>query len=129
MYDGHCLDILEFGVENYKGLADFKGDQPMAGGKPCFYICGDGWEATPQLEATKNFLVDFFRGTVADCVNITGLDRVITAVLDKGKVLLRQYLIRRKKATGGALHKGVHLEECGPSMTLAPRRTALATEE
>jgi len=57
MYDGHVLDILEFGLENYKSLQDFKGAQPAAGGKPCFYICGDEWDSTPLLATAKNFLI------------------------------------------------------------------------
>merc|ERR1712159_383850 len=101
--------MLEFGVENYKGIDAFEVPRPMAGGKACFYVCGDGWDATPALETTKNFLLDFFRGTVAEKVNVAGLDRVITAVIDNGKVFLRQYNIRRKKTPTGGGEKVVDL--------------------
>lgn len=129
MYDGHVLDILEFGVENYKSLKDFKVEQPMAAGKPCFYVCGDDWDSTPELATTKNFLIDFFRGAVVKNLNMRGLDRVLTAALENGKIFLRHYRIRRKKPTNGTERVSVELEECGPSFTLVPRRAAVASEQ
>ena len=62
-YDGHVLDMLEFGVENYKGIDTFKGvEQPMAGSKPCLYFGGNEWENSETLQITKNLLIDLFRG-------------------------------------------------------------------
>merc|ERR1712216_394450 len=80
-------------------------------------------------QTTQNFLIDFFRGTVAEQVNLAGLDRVITAAIDNGKIYLRQYKIRRKKAPVGGGEKVVELDDCGPSMTLIPRRTAIASSD
>jgi len=127
MYDGHVLDILEFGLENYKGLHEFRGEQPNAGGKPCFYVCGDEWDSTPALATTKNMLIDFFRGTVTKKVNMNGVDRALMATLENGKIHMRHYLVRRTKAKSGT-DKAVALTECGPSFTLVPRRTAIAAD-
>ena len=131
MYDGHVLDMLEFGLENYKSLQEFSGAQPVSGGKPCFYIAGDEqeWASTPHLVTTKNFLVDFFRCQVVDKINMRGLDRCLTATLQDGKIYLRHYCVRRKKASTPGGEKGVELNECGPSMTLVPRRSAVAADE
>lgn len=127
-YDGHVLDMLEFGVENYKGIDTFKGvEQPMAGSKPCLYFGGNEWENSETLQITKNLLIDLFRGVEAKQVNLAGLDRVITAVCHDGKIALRHYRICYMKGLTKNGDKPIQLQECGPSMSLTPRRTAIAS--
>lgn len=72
--------------------------------------------------------LDFFRGAVVDKVNLAGIDHVIylTAAGDD-KILFRHYFIRYKKS--GTKIPDVVLEECGPSMDLAVRRTRLASDD
>lgn len=129
-YDGHVLDMLEFGVEKFQPIDSFKGvEQPMLGSKPCMYFAGNQWESSEALETTKSLLLDFFRGVEAKQINMSGLDHVITVMIHDSKILLRHYRIRYMKRVTKTGEKAVQLQECGPSLTLTPRRTAIASAE
>ena len=64
------------------------------------------------------FCKDFFRGQVVEKINMRGLDRVLMACLEDGKIHLRHYCIRRKKATTPG---GAKVNESMRSATLSPR--------
>ena len=54
---------------------------------------------------------------------------MLTACVQDGKIHLRQYCIRKKKAAAAGGEKPLELNECGPSMTLVPRRSMIAAED
>ena len=57
-FDGHVLDMIEMGVENYKSIADIKSESKKAiGSKPCFIFTGDVWETSQVFQKFKNMLV------------------------------------------------------------------------
>eukprot|EP00656_Telonema_subtile_P022041 TRINITY_DN2308_c0_g1_i3.p1 TRINITY_DN2308_c0_g1~~TRINITY_DN2308_c0_g1_i3.p1 ORF type:complete len:311 (+),score=51.68 TRINITY_DN2308_c0_g1_i3:196-1128(+) len=129
-YDGHVLDMLEFGVENFKSMESFKGvEKPMVGSKPCMYFGGSEWEGSEALEVTKSLLLDFFKGVEVKQINLAGLDRIMSFVIMNGKILMRHYRIKYLKGHTMGGERPVRLEECGPSMSLTPRRTAIASGE
>eukprot|EP00658_Telonema_sp_P-2_P077571 TRINITY_DN7042_c0_g1_i2.p1 TRINITY_DN7042_c0_g1~~TRINITY_DN7042_c0_g1_i2.p1 ORF type:complete len:301 (+),score=94.39 TRINITY_DN7042_c0_g1_i2:146-1048(+) len=129
-FDGHVLDMMEFGVTQFKSIESFKGvEQPMLGSKPCMYFGGNEWEGSSVLESAKSLLLDFFKGVEAKQVNLAGLDRVMTVVIVDGKMMLRHYRIRHLKGVTKTGDKPVLLQECGPSLTLTPRRTAIASSD
>jgi hypothetical protein len=41
MFDHHLLDMMEFGIQNYKAISDFKAStQPLYGSKPTIVLIG-----------------------------------------------------------------------------------------
>ena len=139
MFDGHVLDMLEVGVTGVRTMDSFKIPDLAAqvGGKPLFAFLGDGFEAREDLGKLKNLLVDFFRGKEADTVNLKGLERVIcvTHRAADDAILFRQYHVRLKRnasaarGTPAARLPRVELEEMGPRMDMALRRTRFASAD
>ncbi|KJE93457.1 brix domain-containing protein 1 [Capsaspora owczarzaki ATCC 30864] len=127
-FDHQLLDMIEFGVQDFKSLSDFKNEKSVQGSKPCLFFAGDGFEQLPELKHVKNLLADFFRGPVVDKIALAGLDHVITFVaLSDKSILLNHHRIVLKKS--GTRLPRVELEEIGPSMTLEIRRTQLASDD
>jgi len=53
-YDGQVLDLVEMGVTEYKGIADYKGGgKKRLGSKPMFLFVGDGWEQDASLKKVQ----------------------------------------------------------------------------
>lgn len=44
-YDGHMLDMFEFGVENFASISAFKGAHKAIGSKPVIVFQGDQWSS------------------------------------------------------------------------------------
>merc|ERR1712010_164264 len=113
-YDGHVLDMLEFGVEQFQSIESFKGvEQPVSGSKPCVYFCGDEWDRSETLEVSRSLLLDLFRGVDAKQVCLSGLDRVVSVSILDGKFFIRHYRIKYIKGQTKSGHKPIQLEECG----------------
>jgi len=127
MFDYHLLDMVEFGVSDYKGIMDFKESWGL-GSKPCFIIAGEQWSSDATLGHISNLLLDFFRGEVISVINLSGIDRVIILSVDeKSLIQFRHYAIKYKKS-GSKIPKVV-LEEIGPHFDLKVRRTRLASAD
>lgn len=62
LFDYHLLDMIEFGLENFKSLQDFKTSKVMTGVKPCLIFTGDLWHQNEEYTKCKSLLLDFFRG-------------------------------------------------------------------
>jgi ribosome production factor 2 len=94
-FDGHIMDMMELGFENFRSIDDFKCKSKMApGSKPCFVFAGAEWETTEEHMKLKNILLDMFRGTITTSVNVKGLDHVIVcSAARNNRVLFRHYSI------------------------------------
>lgn len=92
-FDGHVLDMFEFGVENFESLSDIKGFKKGLGAKPCMVFLGDQWKADTTFERIRNFFVDFFRGDKSDKVNLKGVDHVLVFAVTDGVIHLRAHNI------------------------------------
>ncbi|KAF0697668.1 Aste57867_11639 [Aphanomyces stellatus] len=120
-FDGHIMDMLEMGFENFKSIDEFKCKSKMApGSKPCFLFSGEEWEAHEQYQKLKNILVDMFRGTIVEAINLKGLDHVIVCSAVNSRVLFRHYSIAFHLTTD--THPRVELDEMGPRFDLSFRR-------
>ncbi|KAL6067555.1 rRNA-binding ribosome biosynthesis protein rpf2 [Balamuthia mandrillaris] len=97
------------------------------GSKPCFIFRGSDFEFKEEYRTLSNLLLDFFRGTVYDMVNLAGLDHVIICTAADNKVYFRHYSIVLKR-TETKLPR-VELVEVGPSMDFTVRRTKLASRD
>ncbi|CAH0475304.1 unnamed protein product [Peronospora belbahrii] len=127
-FDGHIFDVLEFGFSNFKSISAFKCKSKKApGSKPSFVFTGDQWENIEAFMKLKNVLLDTFRGTVVQNVNVKGLDHVIVCTAWKESVFFRSYSIDFKK--GNESHPRVELDEMGPRFNLQFRRTKFASSD
>ncbi|KAL0585778.1 hypothetical protein ABG067_004501 [Albugo candida] len=74
-FDGHVLDMMELEISNYKAMATFTSNRKKAiGSKPCFIFTGSEWDSIETYQKLKNLLLDLFRGTVVEGINVNGLD-------------------------------------------------------
>ncbi|KAF1775027.1 Brix domain [Phytophthora cactorum] len=127
-FDGHILDVMEFGFSNFKSINAFKCKSKKApGSKPSFVFAGDQWESVEAFMKLKNILLDTFRGTIVQSVNVKGLDHAIVCTAWKDKVFFRSYSIDFKK--GDESHPRVELDEMGPRFDLEFRRTKFASAD
>lgn len=131
LYDHRMLDMIEFGVENYKAMSEFEGDKVPVATKPCLLFSGSLFETHDEMKRVKNLLADFFRGPRVPKIRLQGLEHALqfTAVEKDGKkvVHLRSYKIILKKS--GTRIPRIELEEMGPRMDLVLRRTHLASDD
>lgn len=91
MYDRHLLDMVELGIEAYKGLAEFKAEKPMLGAKPCILFCGEQFEHNFEYQRLKNLLVDLFHRENVEAIRLQGLEHVITLTAAEDKIFFRSY--------------------------------------
>lgn len=62
VFDGHILDMVEFGVEEYKGCDQFKASEHINRDlKPILLFQGEPFENSDKHKRIKNLLLDFFR--------------------------------------------------------------------
>lgn len=123
----HLLDMIEMGIEEYKGIAECKGNKKAPGAKPCFVFQGNEWTDDNKYGKLRSILLDFFRGTEVDQICLAGLDHVIVCTAAQEKVYLRVHTIDYKKS--GAKVPNVELKLMGPAMTLNFRRSKFASED
>lgn len=57
MFNYHLLDMIEFGVERYQSLADFKNDKNAIGSKPMFILDGDLFNTDENFRTAGNLFV------------------------------------------------------------------------
>ncbi|KAJ8902250.1 hypothetical protein NDN08_006657 [Rhodosorus marinus] len=127
LFDGHLLDMVEFGIEDFVSLEAYTGRKRSLGIKPCVVFKGD-FSSDPNLEKVKNLLLDVFRGPNASEVDLAGLEAMVTVeVKDGPRIVIRHHRILLKKS-GGRLPR-VELEDTGPTMELSIRRSQFAAPE
>nr|XP_034177191.1 ribosome production factor 2 homolog [Osmia lignaria]XP_034177192.1 ribosome production factor 2 homolog [Osmia lignaria] len=127
MYEHTLLDMAEFGVENYKGLKDFKIPKVSEGIKPLLVFNGELFENNHELNRIKNLLVDMFQREPVEKIRLQGLEHVLSFTAVENKIMLRSYRILLKKSD--CRTPRIELEEIGPRADLVCRRTKLASED
>jgi len=128
MFDHHILDLVEFTITDFMSINQIKGPSCAVGLKPCFVFCGHMWEQNPDYKKVQNVLLDFFRGTIVDDINLSGLETVIMVTTnDEGMIFFRVYKISLKKS--GSRLPRVELELMGPSIDMKMGRTRFASDQ
>ena len=132
MYDGHLLDMYEFGITNFQNVQSFSGNKKKVGSKPLLQFQGEQWECDPQYGRLQNLFVDFFRGPRNDKLALEAIDHVLTFTVDEtsgtgSKICIRSYATE-------FLHSGskipkLDLHDMGPHMDLTLRRNQPAGED
>lgn len=132
LFDHHIMDMFEFGIESYKGIAAFASE--TSGGsstdvKPCMLFSGAEWEHDPTLGYLRTLLVDFFHGDVVEHLDPLGIEQLLCfTARPNGKVHMRCYCARLLKSAEGK-SPYVSLQEMGPSLDLAMRRSQQAAPD
>lgn len=127
IYDTHVFDMFEIGIENFKGISDFKAATVAAGTKPCISFTGDVFQQDEHMKRFKNFLIDFFRCENPKKIRLQGLELLISVSSVDKRIVLKVFRIVLKKS--GSRIPRVELEEMGPSFDMVLRRNKLASED
>lgn len=148
VYDNQILDMIEFGLKQYKGMKEFKNEKIGVMCKPCLVFNGDHWVRSEELRRVKSLLVDMFHVEDVSLINFTnhiynyennfslkvetirlqGIEHVISFTLTEDlTIMIRSYKILLKKS--GLKTPRIELEEIGPSMDFSIRRTKIASKD
>ncbi|KAG5325887.1 RPF2 factor, partial [Pseudoatta argentina] len=76
MYEHMLLDMIEFGVDNYKGLKDFKVEKISSGIKPLLIFNGELFESNCEYGRIKNLLIDMFLREEVQKIRLQGLEEI-----------------------------------------------------
>ena len=126
-YDGHVLDMAEFGFDNYESISEFHVPKIAAGTKPIILFTGELFENSLDYQRLKSLLLDFFVGTNVDQINLNGLEHVMHFVEVNGVINMRNYRIMLKRS--GVKLPRLELVEIGPRVDLTLRRNIFASLE
>lgn len=91
MYENTLLDMIEFGVENYKGLKDFKVEKIASGLKPLLIFNGELFESNSKYVRIKNILVDMFQKETIERIRLQGLEHALSFTAVDNKIFFRSY--------------------------------------
>jgi len=135
LFDHKMLDMVEFGIEDFKSLQDFPAtDKIPVGTKPILLFSGSEFDSDEDMKRIKNLFIDFFRGPKVPKIRLQGLEHAIqfTATVNSQngggkKIYLRSYKIALHKS--GSKTPRIELEDHGPHLDLSLRRTHLASED
>ncbi|XP_033227493.1 ribosome production factor 2 homolog [Belonocnema kinseyi] len=127
IFEHTLLDMVEFGIENYKGLKEFKVPKISTGIKPMLIFNGDIFENNHEYGRIRNLLVDMFHREPAKNIRLKGLEHVISFTARDNKILFRSFRIFLKKS--GTRIPRIELEEIGPRADLSVRRSRLASDD
>ncbi len=134
-FDFKILDMIEFGVSEYKEMVNSSKYSSSVGNKPCLLFQGDLFVNNSKFSTIQNILIDFFKGQVIQKVNILGLEHVIVfTALSEEKISMKRYLIQYSDDTSAqsaqqTIAPQVSLVDVGPSMILTIRRDRFASED
>ncbi|KAG1712161.1 Ribosome production factor 2 [Nymphon striatum] len=149
-YDYHMLDMVELGLEEYKGLSDFKGSKIPLSTKPMLVFSGETFQQDPEFKRLKSLLLGdmeligtkwkkmpflFYQqninypeaGTEVEKIRLAGLEHAISFTAVDRKVVMKSYKVLLKKS--GTKVPRIELEEIGPSALFSIRRTKLASDD
>lgn len=124
LFDGHLLDMVEFGVEKYKAIEDFPARISL-GVKPILIFIGEPFETDFDMIRIKSLLNDFFLGPRPSCLRVKGVEHVILFTAHSGRIYMRPYLIEQKKISGSE-KLAATCHDMGPQLDLVVRRTRIA---
>lgn len=124
MFGYKVLDMLELLIdpETFRSLSQFKNAKAAVGLKPLLSFSGSAFESPIQNDYTlaKSLLLDLFKGSDTDKVDVEGLKYMIHFTVDeeeqegvKPQIHMRSYLISSRKGQTSSLPK-IDVEEMGP---------------
>jgi Brix domain len=97
-FDGHILDMVEFGVDNHQSIDSFSGQKKAVGSKPLMIFLGDQWDSDSSYFRIMNLLLDFFRADRIEKISLKGMDHVLVCSVMDGKIHIRGYTLGYRKS-------------------------------
>lgn len=91
MFDNSLLDMVEFGVHDYKGLTDFKVDKIATGIKPLLVFNGELFEHNREYSRIKSLLVDLFQRDNVENIRLQGIEHSLSFTAADNKIHVRSY--------------------------------------
>lgn len=91
MFEHSLLDMVEFGIENYIGLKEFKVPKIATGIKPLLIFNGDSFENNHEYGRIRNILIDMFHRETAKNVRLQGLEHVLSFTARDNRILFRSF--------------------------------------
>jgi len=70
LFDGHVLDMAEFGLQKFVSMSEIQGPKCATGMKPALIFNGQAFDTDTELGTIKNLFIDFFRGPVVDNIRL-----------------------------------------------------------
>jgi ribosome production factor 2 len=91
------MDMVEFGVQEFKGLHEFVTDKIAAGTKPCLLFSGAIFEHDPDMKRIKSLMIDFFRGPVVTHIRLAGLEHALQVIIQYSTTFAKLKVIHALK--------------------------------
>ena len=91
LFEHTIMDIVEFGVENYIALKNFKLEKIPDGIKPILVFQGELFENNHEYGRIRNLLVDMFQREKVSQIRLQGLEHVLSFTAHDNCILLRSY--------------------------------------
>lgn len=67
LFEHELLDMVELGINEYKGLSEFQNEKIGTSVKPCLVFNGPKWNQTEEMRRLKSLFIDaFHRDTVSN---------------------------------------------------------------
>ena len=127
LYDGHLLDMYEFGIEKHERIQSFDGKKKAYGAKPLMLFLGSQWDSDSLYAKIQNLLLDMFRGDKVDKICLKGIDHVLVCSVVDSIIQIRGYAVRYRKS--GTKIPNIELNNMGPFIDLSVRRTQTAADD
>lgn len=127
LYDGHILDMVEFGVDEKVSIEDIEGAKKGIGSKPMMVFVGDQWENDSLFKKIQNILLDFFKGDKADKISMKGVDHLLACSVVDSKIYVRGYVLTYSKSNSRV--PDLSLNPMGPFLDLSVRRHQMASDD
>ena len=129
-FNGHVLDMFEFGVENYRSTSNFGSADFTNELKPILLFQGDVFDVSDKYKRIKNFFLDFFKITELSEVNIVELKRVIVFTCRGENCPIEfRHLEISDISESTVAKETIPFREVGPCFDLKIRREKMATTE
>ena len=97
-FDGHILDMIEFGVDSYESIDSFAGSKKAVGSKPMLAFLGSQWESDSTYGRIRNYFIDLFRGVAFDLLSLQSVDHVLVFTVIDSKIHFRGYFVSLRKS-------------------------------
>ena len=92
MFHHKLLDMIELGVESYRGFQEFRNAHKVSEQtKPVIIFTGEAFTLEKDYIRLQSLLSDMFRGAEAKLIRRAGLEHVIMFTAAEGKIYMRNY--------------------------------------
>jgi len=126
-YNHQVLDMVEFGIDGYKAMKEFKVSKITLGIKPLILFSGQAFNEQDDYKRIQNLFIDLFSANTQTKLNLNNVEHVIYMIAIDEKILFRSYKIAYQKS--GSTTPRVELVEIGPHFNMTVRRTRFASKD